>query len=118
MTQGSAGHREDVEQARRRFAEFRRRMRCGRGYRKSYGRRRRSWRGGMGSQQRRGRWAWTGRVCRSGRIDWSLALQVPARRPRRQRRAGRTVNAAPAFVELLAQTAGATGNGERVVWWK
>src|SRR5438045_1614013 len=38
-------------------------------------------------------------------------VRVPARRPRRQRKAGRTVNAAPAFVELLAQTAGATFDG-------
>jgi hypothetical protein len=35
-------------------------------------------------------------------------VQVKARKPRRQHRAGRTESAAPAFVELLAQTTGAT----------
>ena len=34
--------------------------------------------------------------------------QVKARKPRRQRQAGRTESTAPAFVELLAQTTGAT----------
>ena len=33
--------------------------------------------------------------------------QVKARKPRRQRRVGRTVSATPAFVELLAETTGA-----------
>jgi hypothetical protein len=40
------------------------------------------------------------------RFEPSVPLQ--ARKPRRQRRTGRTVSAAPAFVELLAQTTGAT----------
>ena len=77
-------------------------MRCDRGYRKSYGRRRRSWRGGMGSPRRRGCWAWTGRAFRSGRIDWNLAL------PQGRQRHRQVGSGAPAFVELLAQTAGAT----------
>jgi hypothetical protein len=34
--------------------------------------------------------------------------QVQPRKPRRSRRAGRTVSTEPAFVELLAQTTGAT----------
>ena len=82
-------------------------MRCDRGYRKSCGRRRRSWRGGMASPLRRGCWAWTGRAFRSGRIDWSLALPQSRRSlTRRHRLEG---SAAPAFVELLAaSTATAT----------
>ena len=35
-------------------------------------------------------------------------VQLQARKPRRQRRTGGTVSAAPAFVELLADTTGAT----------
>jgi hypothetical protein len=108
MTQGSASHRGDVEQLGRRFAEFR------------------------GTHPVRSRlpeelWAAAAKLARRDGIEaTALALdvdrpslqkwtdrfepgvQLQARKPRRQRRTGRTVSAAPAFVELLAQTTGAT----------
>jgi transposase-like protein len=107
MTQGSASHREDVEQLGRRFAEFR------------------------GTHAVRSRlpeelWAAAAKLARRDGIEaTALALDVdrpslqkwmdrfePGAHPRprrqaRQRRAGRTVSAAPSFVELLAQTTGA-----------
>jgi len=106
MTQGSASHREDVEQLGRRFAEFR------------------------GTHPVRSRlpeelWAAAAKLARRDGIEaTALALDVDRpslqkwtdrfepsvqlRKPRRQRQTGRTVSAAPAFVELLAQTTGAT----------
>ena len=108
MTQGSAIHREDVEQLGRRFAEFRSTH-------------------PVRSRLPEELWAAAAKLARRDGIEaTALALdvdrpslqkwtdrfepgvQVQARRPRRQHRAGRTVKAAPAFVELLAQTAGAT----------
>jgi len=108
MTQGSASHREDVEQLGRRFAEFRSTH-------------------PVRSRLPEELWAAAAKLGRRDGIEaTALALdvdrpslqkwtdrfepgvQVQARRPRRRHRAGRTVNAAPAFVELLAQTAGAT----------
>lgn len=107
MTQGSASHREDVGQLGRRFAEFR------------------------GTHPVRSRlpeelWAAAAKLARRNGIEaTSLALDVDRpslqkwmdrfepgaqsrpRRQVRQRRAGRTVSAAPAFVELLTQTTGA-----------
>ena len=106
MTQGSASHREDVEQLGRRFAEFRSTH-------------------PVRSRLPEELWAAAAKLARRDGIEaTALALdvdrpslqkwtdrfepgvQVKARRPRRQRRAGRTVSAAPAFVELLAQTTG------------
>lgn len=111
MTQGSASHREDVEQLGRRFEEFRSTH-------------------PVRSRLPEELWAAAAKLARRDGIEaTALALDVDrpslqkwtdrfepgvraqARRPRRQRRAGRTVNAAPAFVELLAQTAGATLRG-------
>ena len=108
MTQGSASHREDVEQLGRRFAEFRSTH-------------------PVRSRLPEELWAAAAKLGRRDGIEaTALALdvdrpslqkwtdrfepgvQVQARRPRRRHRAGRTGNAAPAFVELLAQTAGAT----------
>ena len=108
MTQGSANHREDGEQLGRRFAEFRSTH-------------------PVRSRLPEELWAAAAKLARRDGIEaTALALdvdrpslqkwtdrfepgvQVPARRPRRQRKADRTVNAAPAFVELLAQTASAT----------
>ena len=108
MTQGLASHREDVEQLGRRFAEFRNTH-------------------PVRSRLPEELWAAAAKLARRDGIEatarvldvdrpslqkWTdrfePGVQVRARRPRRQRRAGRTVNAAPAFVELLAQTAGAT----------
>ena len=107
MTQGSASHREDVEQLGRRFAEFRSTH-------------------PVRSRLPEELWAAAAKLARRDGIEaTALALdvdrpslqkwtdrfepgaQVKARKPRRQRRAGRTVSAAPAFVELLAQTTGA-----------
>ena len=106
MTQGSASHREDVEQLGRRFAEFRSTH-------------------PVRSRLPEELWAAAAKLARRDGIEaTALALdvdrpslqkwtdrfepgaQVKARKPRRQRRAGRTVSAAPAFVELLAQTTG------------
>ncbi len=107
MTQ-AASYREDVDQLRRRFAEFR------------------------STHAERSRlpeelWAAAAKLARRDGIEaTALALdvdrpslrkwtdrfepgsQVKARKARRQRRAGITGSAAPAFVELLAQTTGAT----------
>ena len=107
MTQGSTSHREDVEQLGRRFAEFRSTH-------------------PVRSRVPEELWAAAAKLARRDGIEatarvldvdrpslqkWTdrfePGVQVQARRPRRQRRAGRTVNAAPAFVELLAQTTGA-----------
>jgi hypothetical protein len=107
MTQGSASHREDVEQLRRRFAEFRNTH-------------------PVRSRLPEELWAAAAKLVKRDGIEaTALALdvdrpslqkwtdrfepgvEVKARKPRRQRRAGRTVSAAPAFVELLAQTTGA-----------
>ena len=106
MTQGSASNREDVQQLGQRFAEFR------------------------GTHPVRSRlpeelWAAAARLARRDGIEaTALALDVDRpslrkwtdrfgsgsqSRPRRQvrrRRAGRTVSAPPAFVELLAETTG------------
>ncbi len=108
MTQESASHREDAEQLRRRFAEFRSTH-------------------PVRSRLPEELWAAAAKLVRRDGIKaTALALdvdrpslqkwadrfepgvQVQARKPRRQRRAGRTVSAAPAFVELLAETTGAT----------
>ncbi len=108
MTQGSVSHREDVEQLGRRFAEFRSTH-------------------PVRSRLPEELWAAAAKLARRDGIEaTALALdvdrpslqkwtdrfepsvQLQARKPRRQRRTGRTVSAAPAFVELLAQTTGAT----------
>jgi len=108
MTQGSASHREDVEQLGRRFAEFRSTH-------------------PVRSRLPEELWAAAAKLARRDGIEaTALALdvdrpslqkwadrfepgvQIRARKPRRQRRAGTTVSAAPAFVELLAQTTGTT----------
>ena len=110
MTQGSASHREDVEQLGRRLEEFR------------------------STHPVRARlpeelWAAAAKLARQDGIEatalaldvdrpslqkWTdrfeLGVQVQARKPRRQRRAGRAVRAAPAFVELLAETTGAAAS--------
>ena len=106
MTQGSASHREDVEQLGRRFAEFRNTH-------------------PVRSRLPEELWAAAAKLARRDGIEaMALALDVDRPslqkwtdrfepgaqpRPRRQvrpRQAGRTVSAAPAFVELLAQTTG------------
>ena len=106
MTQGAASHREDVEQLGRRFAEFRSTH-------------------PVRSRLPEELWASAAKLARRDGIEaTALALdvdtpslqkwtdrfepgvQVPTRRPPRQRRTGRAVSAAPAFVELLAQTTG------------
>lgn len=107
MTQGSASYREDVEQLGRRFAEFRNTH-------------------PVRSRLPEELWAAAAKLARRNGIEaTSLALDVDRpslqkwmdrfepgaqsrpRRQVRQRRAGRTVSAAPAFVELLTQTTGA-----------
>ncbi len=107
MTQGSASHREDVEQLGRRFAEFRSTH-------------------PVRSRLPEELWAAAAKLARRNGIEaTALALDVdrpslqkwtdrfePGAQPRprrqvRQRRTGRTVSVAPAFVELLAQTTGA-----------
>jgi hypothetical protein len=107
MTQAVASYREDVEQLRRRFEEFRRAH-------------------AVRSRLPEELWAAAAKLARRDGIEaTALALDVdrpslqkwtdrfepgPKPRPRRQvrqRRTGRTVSAAPAFVELLAQTTGA-----------
>jgi hypothetical protein len=108
MTQGSASHREDVEQLGRRFAEFR----------STHPVRSRLpeelWAAAAKLARRDGVEA-TGRVLdvdRPSLQKWTDRFepggQVKARKPRRQRQVGRTESTAPAFVELLAQTSGAT----------
>ena len=111
MTQGSASHREDVEQLGRRFAEFRNTH-------------------PVRSRLPEELWAAAAKLARRDGIEaTALALevdrpslqkwtdrfepgvQVKARKPRRQRQVGRTASTAPEFVELLAQTAGATLQG-------
>jgi hypothetical protein len=108
MTHGSASHREDVEQLGRRFTEFRSTH-------------------PVRSRLPEELWAAAAKLARRDGIEaTALALdvdrpslqkwtdrfepsvQLQARKPRGQRRTGRTVSAAPAFVELLAQTTGAT----------
>jgi len=107
MTQGAASHREDVEQLGRRFAEFRSTH-------------------PVRSRLPEELWAAAAKLARRDGIEaTALVLDVdrpslqkwtdrfepgaqPTPRQVRQRRAGRTVSAAPAFVELLAQTTGAT----------
>jgi hypothetical protein len=107
MTQGSASQREDMEQLGRRFAEFRNTH-------------------PVRSRLPEELWAAAAKLARRDGIEaTALALDVdrpslqkwtdrfePGAQPKprrqvRQRRAGRTVSAAPAFVELLAQTTGA-----------
>ena len=111
MTQGSASHREDVEQLGRRFAEFR----------STHPVRSRLpgelWAAAAKLARRNGIEA-TARVLdvdRPSLQKWTDRFepgsQVKARKPRRQRQAGRTESTAPAFVELLAQTTGATFDG-------
>jgi transposase-like protein len=111
MTQGTASYREDVEQLRRRFEEFR------------------------GTHAVRSRlpeelWAAAANLARQDGIETTaLALDVDRpslqkwtdrfepgaqsrpRRHARQRQPGRREHATPAFVELLAQTTGATLHG-------
>lgn len=110
MTQGSASHREDVEQLGRRFAEFRNTH-------------------PVRSRLPEELWAAAAKLARRDGIEaTALALDVDRpslqkwtdrfepgaqarpRRQVRQRRAGRTVSAEPAFVELLAQTTGAAAS--------
>jgi len=110
MTQGSASHREDAEQLGRRFAEFRSTH-------------------PVRSRLPEELWAAAAKLARRDGIEatalaldvdrpslqkWTdrfeLGVQVQARKPRRQRRAGRAVRAAPAFVELLAETTGAAAS--------
>ena len=107
MTQGSASHREEVEQLGRRFTEFRNTH-------------------PVRSRLPEELWAAAAKLARRDGIEaTALALDVdrpslqkwtdrfePGAQPRprrqvRQRRADRTVSAAPAFVELLAQTTAA-----------
>ena len=115
MTQGSVSHREDVEQLGRRFTEFRSTH-------------------PVRSRLPEELWAAAAKLARRDGIEaTALALdvdrpslqkwtdrfdprvQLQARKPGRQRRTGRTVSAAPAFVELLAHTTGATlHSGEEV----
>ena len=111
MTQGSASHREDVEQLGRRFAEFRNTH-------------------PVRSRLPEELWAAAAKLARRDGIEatalavevdrpslqkWTdrfePGVQVKARKPRRQRQVGRTASTAPEFVELLAQTAGATLQG-------
>ena len=107
MTQGSASYREDAEQLGRRFAEFRSTH-------------------PVRSRLPEELWAAAAKLARRDGIE-ATALELDVDRPSlqkwtdrfergaqprprrqaRQRRAGRTVSAAPVFVELLAQTTGA-----------
>jgi hypothetical protein len=110
MTQGSVSHREDVEQLGRRFAEFRSTH-------------------PVRSRLAEELWAAAAKLARRDGIEaTAVALDVdrpslqkwtdrdePGAQPRprrqvRQRPAGRTVSAAPAFVELLAQTTSAAAS--------
>ena len=105
MTQ-AASYREDVEQLRRRFEEFR----------SAHAVRSRLpeelWAAAAKLARRDGMEA-TARVLEVDRPSlqkWTdrfePGVQVQTRKPRRQGRAGTTVSAAPAFVELLAATTG------------
>jgi len=108
MTHEAARYREDVEQLGRRFAEFRNTH-------------------PVRSRLPEELWAAAAKLARRDGIEaTALALdvdrpslqkwtdrfepgaQVQVRQARRQRKAGRTENAAPVFVELLAETTGAT----------
>jgi len=108
MTRESASHREDVEQLGRRFAEFRSTH-------------------PVRSRLPEELWAAAAKLARrDGIAATALALevdrpslqkwtdrfepgaQVQPGKPRRPRRAGGTVSAEPVFMELLAQTSGAT----------
>jgi hypothetical protein len=108
MTQGSVSHREDVEQLGRRFTEFRSTH-------------------AVRSRLPEELWAAAAKLARRDGIEATARVldvdrpslqkwtdrfepgaQGKARKPRRQRQAGRTESTAPAFVELLAQTTGAT----------
>jgi hypothetical protein len=108
MTRAAVSYREDVEQLRRRFAEFRSTH-------------------AVRSRLPEELWAAAAKlVGRDGIEVTALALDVDRpslqkwtdrfepgtqprrRRPARQRQPGRREHAAPAFVELLAQTTGAT----------
>src|SRR5580704_9324197 len=108
MTHEAASNREDVEHLRRRFAEFR----------STHPVRSRLpeelWAAAAKVARRDGMEA-TARVLdvdRPSLQKWTdrfePAAQVQTRKARRLRRTGRTVSAAPAFVELLEQTTGAT----------
>jgi hypothetical protein len=110
MTQGSASHREDVEQLGRRFAEFRNTHAVRSRLPKEL------WSAAAKLARRDGIEA-TARVLdvdRPSLQKWTDRLepgvQVKAHRVRRQRRAERTVSATPAFVELLAGTTGGTAS--------
>src|SRR5947207_10967272 len=111
MTQGSVSHREDVEQLGRRFAEFRSTH-------------------PVRSRLPEELWAAAAKLARRDGIEaTALALDVDRpslqkwtdrfetgtqarpRRQVRQRRAGRTVTAAPALVELVAETTGSPASG-------
>ena len=110
MTLGSVSHREEVEQLGRRFAEFRRTH-------------------PVRSRLPEELWIAAAKLVRRDGIEvTALALdvdrpslqkwtnrfepgvQVKTRKPRRQRQPGRREHAAPAFVELLAQTTGAAAS--------
>jgi hypothetical protein len=107
MTQ-AASYREDAEQLGRRFAEFRSTH-------------------SVRSRLPEELWAAAAKLARRDGLDATALVlavdrpslqkwtdrfepgaQVKARKPRRQRQTGRTESTAPAFVELLAQTTGAT----------
>ncbi len=108
MTQGSASYREDVQELGRRFEEFR----------SAHAVRSRLpeelWAAAAKLARRDGIEA-TARVLEVDRPSlqkWTdrfePGAQVKARKPQRQRQAGRTESAAPVFVELLAQATGTT----------
>src|ERR1700704_3127272 len=108
MTQGSASHREDVEQLGRRFAEFRSTH-------------------PVRSRLPEELWGAAAKLARRDGIEataqaldvdrpslqkWTNrfepGVQVQVRKPRRQRRTAKAGSTAPEFVELLAQTTGGT----------
>jgi hypothetical protein len=110
MTQESASYCEDVEQLGRRFAEFRSTH-------------------AVRSRLPKELWAAAAKLARRDGIEATARVlevdrpslqkwtdrfdpggQVKAGRARRQRRAGKTVSATPAFVELLAGTTGAAAS--------
>jgi hypothetical protein len=107
MTQ-AASYREDVEQLRQRFEEFR-------GTHAVRSRLPEELWAAEAKLARRDGMEATARVLEVDRPSlqkWTdrfePGAQIKVRKARRQRQAGRTVSAAPAFVELLAQTTGAT----------
>ena len=108
MAQESASHREDVEQLGRRFEEYRSRHPVRSRLPEEL------WEAAAKLARRDGMeaTALALEVDRPSLQKWTdrfePGVQVKARKPRRQHRAGRTESAAPAFVELLAQTTGAT----------